>query len=287
MEERNRNVRSGVRRRRPTRRRRRRRVIYKPDYARVRQVAVSKRIVGVLLALLVVFAAVAVVFTWIVPSVMKTLEPSPISAQADGEAAEASAQPVGYDEETGLPLYGDDFNLFVINEAHPAESGFAPVLAEAAGVEVDERIAPALSMLVETAQADGIELQFDAGYVSYSAQESLYEKRVEALQAAGSTIIMAREDAKRTVPAPGESDMQTGLCVTLAGNAEDFAGTAAYGWLQSHMGAYGFVFRYPAGKADYTGVEQNDLVLRYVGPENAATMRRLSMCLEEYIAYVG
>ena len=53
------------------------------------------------------------------------------------------------------------------------------------------------------------------------------------------------------------------------------------------MGAYGFVFRYPAGKADYTGVEQNDLVLRYVGPENAAAMRRLSMCLEEYIAYVG
>jgi D-alanyl-D-alanine carboxypeptidase len=218
---------------------------------------------------------------------MKTLEPSPISAQADGEAAEASAQPVGYDGDTGLPLYGDDFNLFVINEAHPAESDFAPVLAEAAGVEVDERIAPALSMLVEAAQADGIELQFDAGYVSYSAQEALYEKQVEALQAAGSTIIMAREDAKRTVPAPGESDMQTGLCVTLAGSAEDFAGTAAYGWLQSHMGAYGFVFRYPAGKADYTGVEQNDLVLRYVGPENAAAMRRLSMCLEEYIAYVG
>ena len=63
MEERNRNVRGTARRRRPTRRRRRRRVIYKPDYARVRQVAVSKRIVGVLLALLVVFAAVAVVFT--------------------------------------------------------------------------------------------------------------------------------------------------------------------------------------------------------------------------------
>ena len=80
MEERNRNVRGTARRRRPTRRRRRRRVIYKPDYARVRQIAVSKRIVGVLLALLVVFAAVAVVFTWIVPSVMKTLEPSPISA---------------------------------------------------------------------------------------------------------------------------------------------------------------------------------------------------------------
>lgn len=58
-------------------------------------------------------------------------------APAEGESA--SEQPVEYDEETGLPLYGDDFNLFVINEENPAESDFAPVLAEAAGVEVDAR----------------------------------------------------------------------------------------------------------------------------------------------------
>ncbi len=271
-------------------RRRRRRVIYKPDYARVRQIAVTKRVVGVLLALLLAFAALAIVFAWLLPSLAKTLEPSPLggdasAAQAQGETS--AAEPLGYDEETGLPLYDDAFNLFIINAEHPAESDFCPILVSAAGVQVDERIAPALTGLTEAAQADGVELTFASGCVLYGEQLVLYEKQVKALVAAGYSKIMAREDAKRTVPAPGESDLQSGLCVTLAGDAATFSDSAAYGWLQSHMGKYGFVFRYPAGKEDYTGVESNDLVLRYVGPENAAAMRRLSMCLEEYIDYVG
>ena len=147
-------------------------------------------------------------------------------------------------------------------------------------------------MLAEKAHEAGIELEFSAGFVSYEAQAALYAAQVEALVEAGSTKVMAREDARRTAPAPGESDMQTGLCVTLRYTTQEedaggFAGSAAYSWLQSSMGKYGFVFRYPADKADYTGVGQNDLVLRYVGPENAAAMRRLSMCLEEYVEYAG
>lgn len=293
MEQRNRNTRGA--RKRPPIRRRRRRSVYKPDYARVRQIALTKRIIGVLLALLLAAAAAAVLLTWVIPSALKALEPSPAAmAESDAPAEGESAleQPLGYDEETGLPLYGDDFNLFVINEENPAESDFAPVLAEAAGVEVDARIAPALSMLTEKAHEAGIELEFSAGFVSYEAQAALYAAQVEALVEAGSTKVMAREDARRTAPAPGESDMQTGLCVTLRYTTQEedaggFAGSAAYSWLQSSMGKYGFVFRYPADKADYTGVGQNDLVLRYIGPENAAAMRRLSMCLEEYVEYAG
>lgn len=292
MEQRNRNTRGA--RKRPPIRRRRRRTIYKPDYARVRQIALTKRIVGVLLALLLTAAVLAMLFTWVIPSALKALEPSPAAmaeSETPAEEESASEQPLGYDEETGLPLYGDDFNLLVINEENPAESDFAPALAEAAGVEVDARIAPALSMLAEKAHEAGIELEFSTGFVSYEAQEALYAAQVEALVEAGSTKVMAREDARRTAPAPGESDMQTGLCVTVQYTPQDdaggFAGSAAYSWLQSSMGKYGFVFRYPADKADYTGVGQNDLVLRYVGPENAAAMRRLSMCLEEYAEYAG
>ena len=57
MEQRNRNTRCA--RKRPPIRRRRRRSIYKPDYARVRQIALTKRIIGVLLALLLAAAAAA------------------------------------------------------------------------------------------------------------------------------------------------------------------------------------------------------------------------------------
>ena len=179
MEQRNRNTRGA--RKRPPIRRRRRRSVYKPDYARVRQIALTKRIIGVLLALLLAAAAAAVLLTWVIPSALKALEPSPAAmAESDAPAEGESAleQPLGYDEETGLPLYGDDFNLFVINEENPAESDFAPVLAEAAGVEVDARIAPALSMLTEKAHEAGIELEFSAGFVSYEAQAALYAAQV-------------------------------------------------------------------------------------------------------------
>ena len=41
------------------------------------------------------------------------------------------------------------------------------------------------------------------------------------------------------------------------------------------------------GKEDETGLKRNDLVLRYVGTEHAAAIRRLSFCLEEYLRYIG
>ena len=123
--------------------------------------------------------------------------------------------------------------------------------------------------------------------MSYAEQEALYNAEVERLIAAGSTKIMAREDAKSTVSAPGTSDLQSGLCVTVQGDPATFSTTDTYGWLQRNMAHYGFVFRYPAGKEDETGLKRNDLVLRYVGTEHAAAIRRLSFCLEEYLRYIG
>ena len=70
-------------------------------------------------------------------------------------------------------------------------------------------------------------------------------------------------------------------------NPATFSTTDTYGWLQRNMAHYGFVFRYPAGKEDETGLKRNDLVLRYVGTEHAAAIRRLSFCLEEYLRYIG
>lgn len=53
------------------------------------------------------------------------------------------------------------------------------------------------------------------------------------------------------------------------------------------MGKYGFVFRYPEDKEDYTGCTGNLTVLRYVGSENATAMAQRSLCLEEYITYLA
>lgn len=95
---------------------------------------------------------------------------------------------------------------------------------------------------------DGVTLKFSGGYVSYAEQEALYNAEVERLIAAGSTKIMACEDAKSTVSAPGTSDLQSGLCVTVQDDPATFSTTDTYGWLQRNMAHYGFVFRYPPEK---------------------------------------
>ena len=52
------------------------------------------------------------------------------------------------------------------------------------------------------------------------------------------------------------------------------------------MGKYGFVFRYPEGKTNFTTMDPDPTVIRYVGGENAAAMQQRSMCLEEYVSYI-
>ena len=273
--------------------RRRRRPIYKPDYARMRRMALAKRLVGVLLAILLVSVVGYLLVTWMLPSLLSVMEPSPVAEEESVASAgtpdpEVTPEPeiLGEDPETGIPLYDDAFNLFVINEENPADRDFSVVTASFDGVEVDERIVPALTALKTAAESAGVPLAFADGYVPYDEQERRYQAQVNALIAAGTTKIMAREEAKALAAPPGESDLQTGLCLTLSGDAESFGGSETYVWLQNNMGRFGFVFRYPAGKTPYTGCAQNDLVIRYVGPANAAAMRRLSLCLEEYIDYL-
>lgn len=271
--------------------RRRRKPIYKPDYAGIHQIAVAKRAVGILLILALVLGIGALTVTWVVPAVWRSFETSPVKQEEKEEALaeeiEAEGDSLVRDPDTGLPLFENDVNLFLIGAEYPNDGSYIPTVETVAGIEVDRRIAPALRLMIEDAWAEEIELGLKSGYVSYEAQKALYEKEVARLQKAGHTKIMSYEYAKDAVAAPGESDMQTGLCVVLQGDPESFSKSDVCTWLESNMGRYGFVFRYPEGKETATGEEATKLVLRYVGPENAAVMRRLSMCLEEYVQYLN
>ena len=52
-------------------------------------------------------------------------------------------------------------------------------------------------------------------------------------------------------------------------------------WLEDNAYRYGFVIRYPQGKEEQTGQLYNPFVLRYVGQENAKTMRESDKVMEE------
>ena len=51
-----------------------------------------------------------------------------------------------------------------------------------------------------------------------------------------------------------------------------------------HCYEYGFILRYPKDKEDITGISYEPWHYRYVGREDAAAIRDMGVCLEEYVA---
>ena len=207
-------------------------------------------------------------------------------ASEAGSELSSMGEVLEYDE-MGLPVYSEKICLFVVNANYPAEKDFAPTLSEVSGVQVDARCADALRALVNAAKEDGLSLMLLEGYVSYEEQEKRFEAKAEQLQKEQNyTTVMARAAAAKEEPRPGESDFQSGMTVRLAGSADTFEESRTYSWLKTNMGKYGFIFRFPKYKEEYTGVAADPTVIRYVGSACATAMRQRSMCLEEYITYL-
>ena len=168
-----------------------------------------------------------------------------------------------------------------------AAESLQPQLTDFEGVQVDGRIVPALQALLDDAKAQGYTLALSAGYVSAEDQEALYQQRVQTLmQQAGNTRAVAESTASQEVARGGYGDAQTGLSVDFSGG-DDFLNSDAYHWLSNHCVDYGFVLRYADEKESLTGLAGNPLHFRYVGTRNAQQMRRLGMCLEEYVDYLS
>ncbi len=83
---------------------------------------------------------------------------------------------------------------------------------------------------------------------------------------------------------PGASEHQTGLSFDVTvetGNG--FENTPQYGWLMQHAHEYGFIQRYPANKADITGISYEPWHYRYVGVDAATRMWQSGQTLEEFL----
>lgn len=209
----------------------------------------------------------------------------PVSAVSSETASESEI--LEYDE-LGLPVYSEKICLFVINPNSPAAEDYAPKLSEVSGVQVDARCAEALRALCNAAKEDGLSLMLQEGYISYGEQQKRFDAKVEQLQKEQElTAVMARSAAAKEEPQPGESDFQSGMTIRLVGSPETFEDSRTYSWLKANMGKYGFIFRYPNYKEDYTRVAADLTVIRYVGSASAAAMQQRSMCLEEYISYLN
>lgn len=205
----------------------------------------------------------------------------PPSAKPAVSAADSEA-------EEQLPVYDDSYNLLLVNANVALAEDFSPDLVSVAGVEVDAKIVPALEKMMADAKAEGCALTLSGGYVSKDEQDRRYQAEVQRLAKAGQSRVRAESEAMKSVGRGGYNENQTGMAVTFsAGKGESFADSDQYNWLIKNCVNYGFVLRYPKGKDSVTGMSYNPAHFRYVGTDNAVSMRRLSMSLEEYVSYIS
>lgn len=111
------------------------------------------------------------------------------------------------------------------------------------------------------------------GYIITSGYRS-YERQAE--------VYAQSEPGK--AQEPGASEHQTGLAFDVTTETSNgFESTPQYAWLMQHAHEYGFIQRYPANKADITGISYEPWHYRYVGVEVATQIHNTGMTLEEFV----
>lgn len=252
----------------------------------MRKMSWVMRMVAIISVAALLIAIFIFVFSFLIPYIKANVNNKENIESSSSLPTVSFNEKIEYDS-LGLPVYNNDFSLKIINSHYPSTEDEIPELAVAYEIRVHKNIEAAFKMLAEAANKDNISIRFEYGFVSYEQQEDLYNKKVEELKNQGQSPVLAKTNAKKLIPQAGESDFQTGLCVKISNDSDDFESTDLFQWLNKNMANYGFVFRYPPDKTTYTNVTGDYTVIRYVGQENANVMRQLSMCLEEYSQYLN
>ncbi len=181
-----------------------------------------------------------------------------------------------------------EWTMILVNQWSLLPDGYEAELADFEGGQVDARISDICTAMFAAAAEDGVEFKLVDAYRSYETQSAQFEAKVQSYIAQG----YSREDAEReasTITArPNTSEHQTGLALDIVTPSytkrnKGFANTLAFKWLWANAANYGFIMRYPDGKADITGVIYEPWHWRFVGVEAAQAMRQSGQCLEEYL----
>lgn len=187
---------------------------------------------------------------------------------------------------SALPkVSSSDWELLLVNRNHYTKE-LNPELVMIDNIWVDRRIEEQVRGFLAAAQAIDANEHLISGYRSVAYQADLYEGYVQQEMAADPSL--SREKAERLVqtysqPA-GASEHQTGLAIDMSTvNSLNQSDETVVRQVQDLASDYGFVLRFPAGKARVTGVEYEDWHFRYVGVQSAKFMKKNQLTLEEYV----
>lgn len=190
---------------------------------------------------------------------------------------------------TDYPSDTASWQLICVNKnryvASDVENKISLKYVAGSGERMDSRAAAAYEKMYAAAKADGYYLTPCSGYRSYSTQKRLYnEFYYDYLNQGYSSEEAHNLTSRRRNPA-GSSEHNLGICMDIicAASSANFQNTAEYAWLCENAADYGFILRYPEDKASVTGVKFEPWHWRYVGVDNAHSIKNSGLCLEEYL----
>lgn len=187
-------------------------------------------------------------------------------------------------------FHKDDWNLILINKAHPIPDQYQFNLGTITGnLQCDERIIPDLLEMLKQAKKDGIDLTICSPYRNLTHQQQLFDKKINYyMKKQGMSYMDAYKTASQAVTVPGASEHQVGLALDIYTPSyrkldAGFGETQAGKWLEENSCRYGFILRYPEGKEYITGIEYEPWHFRYVGKAAAQDITEKGITLEEFI----
>ena len=198
-------------------------------------------------------------------------EPAPVSTAVPAATPEPFRQ-------------SEEYDLILVNGEVKIPGDFELRTRVFDGVEVNTVMYDALCRLMDAGRADGCRLWVASGYRSVDKQAEILERAVQNRIKDGMSEADARADALLTIQKPGHSEHHTGLAVDFNDVSYTFENSFEYAWLKENAAKNGFVERYPADKAETTGIEYEPWHFRYVGEAHAKRMDKLGVCLEEYLS---
>lgn len=186
----------------------------------------------------------------------------------------------------------DDPLLIIVNKDNRVPSDWNVDLVElSGGNKVADIIYPDLQKMLDNARNKGYHPIVCSSYRPKARQQEIYDESVQKYIAQGMSRKAAKRAAREWVSIPGTSEHQLGLAVDIVpienqvlDTAQEFNQTQR--WFMKNCHKYGFVLRYPEGKKNITGVGYEPWHYRYVGKKHSKAMKRLGLCLEEYVEYL-
>ena len=185
--------------------------------------------------------------------------------------------------------------LFPINSKYYITRNFKVARLETVDgdYKMDYRAAPHCREMLAAMRSElGSKIRAFSTYRSYSYQEGNFQRKVNKLIDKGYSKTDAYNTAATIVAIPGTSEHQLGFAIDVYLDSlynkygelnEHFEETEEYKWLREHAWEYGFILSYPKDKIKDTGIIYEPWHYRYVGVENAKTIRDSGKLLSQWL----